>query len=101
VLSLDLPKARNSTFHIQYRFRSLKPDERCVPSFSITVSMRPDNTCLATLSVKPLAVWKGTCDGCAVWLIHWDFSLSGYCSDEWRRNARQETAAGHIVAGRF
>ncbi len=29
----------------------------------ITLSMSPDSTCFAMLSVKPFAVWNGTCDG--------------------------------------
>lgn len=32
----------------------------------INVSIRPDSTYLAMLSVNPLAVWNGTCDGIEV-----------------------------------
>src|SRR5215831_5282312 len=48
---VSLPSTRNQA---KRTFRSI---------VFITESRRPESTCLAMLSVKPSAVWKGTCDG--------------------------------------
>src|SRR5580692_1331316 len=45
----------------QSRFVQISPTFRSI--VLITVSIFPLNTCLARLRVKPVAVWKGTCDG--------------------------------------